>query len=69
MSTNRNIERDIEHPTNILLARKIHFKRPTVHPIPLSLNDSYSKERIESIDHDEQSFSEDPTYYSNISED
>ena len=69
MSTNRNIERDIEHPTNILLSPKIHYKRPTVSPIPLSLNDSYSEERIESIDYDEQSFSEDPTYYSNISED
>ena len=69
MSTNRNIERDIEHPTNILLAPKIHFKRPTVSPIPLSLNDSYSEERIESIDYDEQSFSEEPTYYHNISED
>ena len=68
MSGNGNIEIDVENPTNILNAPKINFKNPTVSPIPLLLNDSYSEEQIESIDHDEQSFSEEPTNYYIISE-
>ena len=62
MSTNRNIERDVRNPTNILLAPKIHFKKPIVFPAPLSLNDSYSKERIDSIDYNENSFSVDSSF-------
>ena len=68
MSTNRNRDLDLEYPTNILNAPKINFKNPTVSTIPLLLNDSYSEEQIESIDHDEQSFSEEPTNYYIISE-
>ena len=68
MSSNGNIEINAEYPTNNLNAPKINFKNPTVSPIPLLLNDSYSEEQIESIDHDEQSFSEEPTNYYIISE-
>ena len=68
MSTNGNIEIDVENPTNILNAPKINYKNPTVSPIPLLLNDSYSEEQIESIEHDEKSLSEEPTNYSIISE-
>ncbi len=67
MSTNRNIEINIEYPTNILNAPKINFKTPIVSPTPLLLNDSYLEEQIESIDQDEQSFSEEPTNKSIIS--
>ena len=68
MSANENIEIDVENPTNIINAPKINFKNPIVSPIPLLLNDSYSEEQIESIENDEQTFSEDPTDYSIISE-
>ena len=68
MSANGNIEIDVEYPTKTLNAPKINFKNPTVPPIPLLLNDSSSEEHIESIEHDEQSFSEQPTNYSIISE-
>ena len=70
MSGNRNNEneKDVVYSTNILNAPKINFKNPAISPIPLLLNDSYSEEEIESIEHDEQSYSELPTNYSIISE-
>ena len=61
MSEVENLDLYRKYPANILNAPKIKFKKPTVSPPPLSLNEPNSKFEIKLGSNYDQSFSNENT--------